>query len=72
MLTPRPIGCDVASEHLAARYREGSMNHSDMTPEEEHEFYGRPENQLPQGPAQRRKQRLTDPELGSATGSSPR
>ena len=37
------------------------MNDSDMTPEEEHEFYGRPENQLPQGPARRRKQRMTDP-----------
>lgn len=32
-----------------------------MTSEEEHEFYGRPENQLPQGPARRRKQRMTDP-----------
>ena len=37
------------------------MNHSDMTPEEEHEFYGRPENQLPQGPARRRKQRMDRP-----------
>lgn len=43
-----------------------------MTPEEEHEFYGRPENQLPQGPARRRKQRVTDPVQGSARGSSPR
>ena len=33
-----------------------------MTPEEEHAFYGQPENQLPQGPARRRKQRMTDPE----------
>ena len=37
------------------------MNDRDMTPEEEHEFYGRPENQLPQGPARRRRQRMTDP-----------
>ena len=37
------------------------MNDRDMAPEEEHGFYGRPENQLPQGPARRRKQRMTDP-----------
>lgn len=37
------------------------MNHREMTPEEEYEFYSRPENQVPQGPARRRKQRLTDP-----------
>ena len=37
------------------------MNHRDMTPEEEYEFYSRPENQVPQGPARRRKQRITDP-----------
>ena len=32
-----------------------------MIPEEEHDFYGRPENQIPQGPGRRRKQRMTDP-----------
>lgn len=37
------------------------MNDAAMTPEEEHEFYRRPENQAPQGPARRRRQRMTDP-----------
>ena len=37
------------------------MNVGDMTPEEEYDFYGKPENQVPQGPARRRKQRMTDP-----------
>ena len=37
------------------------MNDPEMTPEEEHEFYSRPENQEPQGPARRRRQRMTDP-----------
>ena len=37
------------------------MSHRDMTPEEEYEFYARPENLVPQGPARRRKQRMTDP-----------
>ena len=32
-----------------------------MTPEAENEFYDRPENQVPQGPARRREQRMTDP-----------
>ena len=32
-----------------------------MIPEEEHDFYGRPENQIPQGPGRRRKKRMTDP-----------
>ena len=32
-----------------------------MIPEEEHDFYGRPENQVPQGPGRRRKQRMTAP-----------
>jgi len=27
-----------------------------MTPADEHEFYGRPENQAPQGPSRRRPQ----------------
>ncbi len=30
------------------------------TPDEEHEFYARPENQVPQGPP-RRRARLTEP-----------
>ena len=37
------------------------MNDPEMTPEEEHEFYARPENQEPQGPARRRGQRMTAP-----------
>ena len=37
------------------------MNNSAMTPEEEHEFYSRPENQVPEGPPRRRRQRMTDP-----------
>jgi len=32
-----------------------------MTPEEEYEYYARPENQEPQGPARRRKARLGTP-----------
>ena len=36
------------------------MTETPMTPEQEHEFYARPENQLPQGPARRRQDgRLT-------------
>jgi hypothetical protein len=31
-----------------------------MTRDEEYEFYGRPENQEPQGPARRRRSRLTE------------
>ena len=31
-----------------------------MTRKEEHEFYARPENQTPQGPARRRAPRLTE------------
>lgn len=31
-----------------------------MTRDEEHEFYARPENQQPQGPARRRRSRLTE------------
>jgi predicted HicB family RNase H-like nuclease len=31
-----------------------------MTRDEEHEFYERPENQEPQGPARRRRSRLTE------------
>ncbi len=36
------------------------MSESRMTPEEEHAFYSDPENLTPQGPARRRKQRLTE------------
>jgi predicted HicB family RNase H-like nuclease len=32
-----------------------------MTPDEEHEFYADPENQVPVGPAVRRRKRLSDP-----------
>ena len=39
----------------------GPMNHPEMTPEQEHEFYSKPENQEPQGPARRRRQPMTDP-----------
>ncbi|MQA78143.1 MAG: Arc family DNA-binding protein [Streptosporangiales bacterium] len=31
------------------------MSDTPMTPEQEHEFYARPENQQPQGPARRRR-----------------
>ncbi len=34
---------------------------TEMTPEEEYEFYARPENQVPQGPPRRRKASLTAP-----------
>ncbi len=37
------------------------MNAERMTPTEEFEFYSRPENLRPQGPAQRRTPRLSDP-----------
>ena len=32
-----------------------------MTPDEEHKVYGRPENQIPQGPPRRRREPMTDP-----------
>jgi hypothetical protein len=32
-----------------------------MTPEQEYEFYASAENQAPQGPARRRRARLTEP-----------
>ncbi len=32
-----------------------------MTRAQEHEFYADPDNQIPQGPARRRRARLTDP-----------
>lgn len=31
------------------------MNQSDMTPEQEFDFYAKPENQQPQGPPRRRR-----------------
>ena len=37
------------------------MSENPMTPDEEYEFYGRPENQEPQGPPRRRSPRLTAP-----------
>ncbi len=36
------------------------MTEKKMNREEEHEFYRRPENQEPQGPARRRKSKLTE------------
>ncbi|QWT25370.1 ribbon-helix-helix domain-containing protein [Subtercola sp. PAMC28395] len=32
-----------------------------MTPDEEFEFYAKPENQVPTGPAVRRRKRLSEP-----------
>lgn len=37
------------------------MTNTDMTPDQEYEFYSRPENQEPQGPPVRRRPRLADP-----------
>ena len=37
------------------------MNDAGMTPEDEHEFYSRPENQVPQGHARRRSLLSTVP-----------
>lgn len=37
------------------------MTDNTMTPDEEYDFYDRPENQEPQGPARRRRARLTAP-----------
>ena len=37
------------------------MSAESMTPAEEFEFYGQPENLRPQGPARRRAPRLSDP-----------
>ena len=37
------------------------MTKSTMTPEEEYDFYAKPENQVPKGPPRRRPARLTSP-----------
>lgn len=37
------------------------MTDNTMTPDEEYDFYGRPENQEPQGLPRRRRARLTAP-----------
>lgn len=37
------------------------MTNTDMTPDQEYEFYARPENQEPQGPPVRRRGRMSDP-----------
>jgi predicted HicB family RNase H-like nuclease len=36
------------------------MTKPPMTPDEEHEYYARPENQVPQGPPRRRTSRLSE------------
>ena len=45
-------GCRVGDHASGAGG--GPMNDAGMTPEDEHEFYSRPENQVPQGHARRR------------------
>jgi len=37
------------------------MNTEPMTPDQEYDYYARPENQQPQGPARRRGPKLSDP-----------
>ena len=37
------------------------MTNPDMTPDEEYDYYARPENQVPQGPPVRRRARMSDP-----------
>lgn len=37
------------------------MTKMPMTPDEEYEFYSRPENQQPEGPPRKRRGRLADP-----------
>jgi predicted HicB family RNase H-like nuclease len=36
------------------------MTKKTMTPDEEYEFYAQPENQVPQGPPRRRRERLSE------------
>ena len=45
-------GCRVGDHRSGAGG--GPMNDAGMTPEDEHEFYSRPENQVPRGHARRR------------------
>ena len=52
---------DPSVARFSRRDRGGPMNDPVMTPAEEHEFYGRPENQVPQGPPRRRMEPMTDP-----------
>jgi len=55
----RPIGCYEAAPGLATRYRRDPMT-TPVTPDEEYDFYAKPENQEPQGsPRRRRASRLT-------------
>ena len=54
-----PSSCSSAS---AATDRT-MVNDSTMTPDEEYEFYRRPENQIPQGPPRRRKEPPPNPIL---------
>ena len=37
------------------------MTNTEMTPDQEYQFYARPENQVPQGPPVRRRARVSDP-----------
>ena len=37
------------------------MTNTDMTPDEEYDYYARPENQVPQGPPVRRRARMSEP-----------
>ena len=53
------------------------MNDATLTPDEEHEFYSRHENQIPQGQPRRRREQITDPVVsgpvvGDPVGTIPR
>ena len=37
------------------------MTNTEMTPDQEYQFYAHPENQVPQGPPVRRRARVSDP-----------
>ena len=64
-----PLTPAVVSTHRLARgsrwprppIPERPMTNPTMTPDEEHEFYSRPDHQEPQGPPRRRSHRLTAP-----------